>query len=71
MRIGEKTLGQDVPLASVAEATRAAHPLEFRRPMHHDGGRLNLRLHIVLPTDATTAQPSRLWVTGLRLTRQD
>jgi 4-amino-4-deoxy-L-arabinose transferase-like glycosyltransferase len=71
VRIGEKTLGQDVPLAEIAAATRESHPLEFRRPMHHDGGKLKLRPHIVVPAGVSSAQPARLWVTGLRLTKQD
>ncbi len=69
LQVGADTPGATVSLASVAQATRESRPLPLRVAAHHEGGKLPVRLRILVhPAVATpAAPPGRVWVTGMRL----
>jgi 4-amino-4-deoxy-L-arabinose transferase-like glycosyltransferase len=66
VQVGTDAPGATESLAAVARATRAATPLSVRVESHHGGGKLSVRLHIMIPPGAPQpARPGRLWVNQL------
>jgi hypothetical protein len=68
VQVGQDAAGARVSLAAVAQATRESSPLPLRLEVHHEGGRLPVRLRIAIPLGAPPATlPGRLWVNELAL----
>ncbi len=66
VQVGTDVPGTTVSLASVAQATRESNTFPLRIAAHHGGGRLSVRLRIVVPPGASAATaPGRLWVNEL------
>lgn len=66
VQVGTDAPGATESLATVARATRAASPLSLRVESHHGGGKLSVRLHIMIPPGLPPpVLPGRLWVNQL------